>query len=78
MSDSLEAIVKVVAFGVPALLIILGFFAYVGGSTIEALVNAIGGSEIGDAGLKSLGVGMIIVGIVLYVIEFIFYVYSNR
>lgn len=78
MSEYLEAIVRVIAVGVPALLIVLGFFAFVGGSPIKAigtLVEAIGGKGIGDAGMKSLGLGMIIVGIALYIIEFIVYAY---
>jgi len=33
----LEAIVKVTVYGVPARLVVLGFFAYVGGTTAEGI-----------------------------------------
>ena len=78
MSEKLEAIVKVIAVGVPALLIVLGFFAYMGGSVIEAigmLIEEMGGKGIEETGMKSLGLGMIATGVILYIIEFLAYVY---
>jgi len=74
----LEAIVKVIVYGVPALLIVLGFFAYVGGTTAEAIgafVEAAGVEWTGDTDLKSLGKGMIATGIIIYIIELIVYFY---
>ena len=57
--------VKVIAWGVPALLIVLGFLSYTGGKFIESLF---GTSE----GLVPLGIFMIISGIVIYFVELYF------
>jgi hypothetical protein len=61
MADGFEAIVKVVAWGVPALCIILGFFGYMWGVTLTSFG--------GDGGTKGLGVLLIIIGIGLYCLE---------
>ena len=45
---SLEAIVKVIAYGVPALLIVLGFFAYVSGYAMSAITH--------DSGMMNGGI----------------------
>ncbi|MFW6122427.1 MAG: hypothetical protein ACOC80_16220 [Petrotogales bacterium] len=37
MTQSLKAFVSVIAYGVPALLIVLGFFAVIGGKISEAI-----------------------------------------
>jgi len=69
MSNNLEAIVKVIAYGVPALLIVLGFFGYVGGYTIQMVT--------GDVAMKNFGIFMVVVGIMMYVIEIAYTVYEN-
>lgn len=74
----MEALVKVIAVGVPALLIVLGFFAYVSGTAVETVGTALGNEAIGDAGLKALGLGMIIAGIIIYLIEIAVYVSESR
>lgn len=62
---TLGILVKVVAVGIPALLIVLGFFAYVSGVPMEMLS---GSSEI-----KTFGLILMVIGIGLYIIEFIVY-----
>ena len=62
---------KVVAVGVIALLIILGFAAYVGCYGIQFLT--------GDVSMKDLGVGMIVAGIIIYLIEIIaYYIFRSQ
>ncbi len=63
---SLQGIVTVAAVGVPALLILLGFFAYLGGFTVATFT--------GDMEMKNTGMTMIIAGVALYILEFIAYV----
>lgn len=58
---SMRALVNIVAYGVPALLIMLGFFAYLAGYSINALLN--------DGGLMNIGVALIAMGIIFYLIE---------
>jgi hypothetical protein len=58
---SLEAIVKIVAYGVPALLIVLGFFAYLAGYSMNAISH--------DAGMMNAGIGMLALGILFYGVE---------
>jgi hypothetical protein len=60
---TLDALVKVVAYGVPALLIILGFFAYMAGYSINALAH--------DAGMMNAGIAMMAIGIILYAVELV-------
>ncbi len=67
-SYSLEAIVKVIAVGIPALLILLGFFAYIGGYTVQVLT--------GDVGMKSFGMGLTAIGVIIYLVELAFVIYS--
>lgn len=70
MSDnSLETLVKVIAYGVPALLIALGFFAYVGGYTVQMIT--------GDVGMRNFGIVLITVGIIIYVFEVAYAIYSE-
>jgi hypothetical protein len=66
---SLNGIVQVIAVGVPAMLILLGFFAYIGGLPLEWIT--------GNNGIQNFGVIMITGGIVLYIIEFVAAVASN-
>jgi len=66
---NLDAVVKVVAVGIPALLIVLGFFAYVGGYVGEIVA--------GDEGMKNFGIVLIASGIILYVIEFAVFIYGE-
>lgn len=66
---SLEAIVKVIAVGVPALLIVLGFFAFMGGFTMEMLT--------GNVGMKNFGISLIAAGIIIYLIELAVVIYSE-
>jgi len=51
------------------MLILLGFFAYVGGLPVEWVT--------GNNGMQSFGVFMVVVGIIIYIIEFIVGVASN-
>ena len=60
---SLEALVKVVAYGVPALLIVLGFFSYLAGYSINAISQ--------DAGMMNGGVLMMVLGVGFYILEFV-------
>ena len=69
MNSDLEAIVKVIAYGVPALLILLGFLAYVYGHTLRTLT--------GDVGMANFGVLLIVLGIILYVAEVISKIYME-
>ena len=55
-------IARVIAYGVPALLILLGFIAYTGGRFAEMLFG-----NVDD--LVVLGIVLIIIGILIYVIE---------
>lgn len=59
---TLDAIVRVIAYGVPALLIIVGFFAYFAGYTVQFITH--------DAGMINLGVVLMVSGILLYFAEF--------
>jgi hypothetical protein len=60
---TIEALIKIVAYGVPALMIVLGFFGYFAGYSINAVSH--------DAGMMNTGIVMIILGTVFYVLEFI-------
>lgn len=55
-------IVRVLAYGLPALLIVLGFIAYTGGKFAEIIF---GSSE----GMVVVGIGLMIVGLIIYVGE---------
>ena len=70
---SLEAIVQVIVYGVPALLIVLGFVAYMMGYGIEMSRTALGQQEsaISGVGLMNTGSWLMAIGIILYVIELI-------
>jgi len=69
MSDfSLKGMIKLVVYGVPGLLILLGAFLYVSGVTLELAT--------GNAEMKVTGLWLIAIGIILYVIEFIIAVYD--
>jgi hypothetical protein len=56
-------LVNVTAYGVPAVLIVLGFFAYLSGYAMNALTQ--------DAGLMNGGILMIVIGVLLCAIELI-------
>jgi len=64
---NLDVVVKIFAVGIPALLVVLGFFAYIGGFTVEMIT--------GDIGMKSLGIVLMAIGIIIYVIELIAAIY---
>ena len=73
MSDimnSLKGILTVIAVGVPALLIILGFAAVVFGWTFGFIT--------GDEGMRNFGIILIVTGVILYVLELVIYYYSNN
>jgi len=59
---STAIIARVVAYGVPALLIVLGFIAYTGGKFAEMIF---GSSE----GMVAMGIGLIFLGAIIYVAE---------
>jgi len=61
-------IVKVVAYGVPALLIVVGFFAYFAGYSVQFVTH--------DAGMTNLGILLMALGIIFYASEFAVKVYS--
>lgn len=65
-----KGLVQIFAYGVPALLIFLGFFAYMGGSVFSVIT--------GNNSAQSLGIIFIILGIAFYVLEFMFAVYSRN
>ena len=67
----LEALVKVIAYGVPALLILLGFFGVVIGQSSEAVTGS-------SYGFTPLGVIMIFFGIVIYLFELLISYNSQR
>jgi len=61
-------IVKIVAYGVPALLIVVGFFTYFAGYTVQSLTH--------DAGMTNLGMLLMALGIIFYTSEFAVKVYA--
>ena len=65
---TLDAIVRVIAYGVPALLIVIGFFAYFTGYTIQFITH--------DTGMINLGIVLMASGILLYAGEFAVKVYA--
>jgi len=68
--EALRGILIVIAFGIPALLILLGFVAVMGGFTLEFIT--------GDVGMKNFGVVLIILGVFIYIIEIGLYYYSQQ
>lgn len=68
-----KLIAKVLAYGVPALLILIGAGFLAGGflhDMANGFVTGLGGKPIGDSGAeKLLGIALIVVGIVIYVVE---------
>lgn len=69
---SIDMIVKVIAYGTPALLILIGFFAYLAGYSVQFLTH--------DAGMIHLGILLMALGIIFYGTEFAVkvYVYFNQ
>jgi hypothetical protein len=65
---SVETIIKVVVYGVPALLIVLGFIAYSSGYMMQTFTH--------DSGMMNTGIALMVIGIILYIIEFIVAVYA--
>lgn len=65
---TLDMIVKIVAYGVPALLVVVGFFAYFAGYTVQFLTH--------DAGMINLGILLMASGILFYAVEFAVKVYA--
>ena len=65
---TLDMIVKIVAYGVPALLIVVGFFAYFAGYSVQFLTH--------DAGMTNLGILLMASGILFYAGEFLVKVYA--
>lgn len=68
--ESLKGILTVIAVGVPALLILLGFVAVIGGFTFEFVT--------GDVGMKNFGIVLIVLGVIIYLIEILLYYYSQQ
>jgi len=68
--EALKGILVVIAVGVPALLIFLGFVAVMGGFTLEFIT--------GDVSMKNFGIGLIILGVFIYLIEIWLYYYSQQ
>lgn len=58
-------IIKILAYGFPALLIVLGFIAYTGGQMADIIFGSGGDMVV-------MGVGLIIVGIMIFFIELFF------
>lgn len=67
-STTVDVIIKLVVYGVPALLIMLGFLAYTAGYAMRAITQ--------DSGMMNLGIALLVLGIVFYTIEFIIKVYA--
>lgn len=68
--EALRGILIVIAVGVPALLILLGFSAVMGGFTLELFT--------GNVGMKNFGIGLIILGAFFYLIEIVLFYYYNQ
>jgi len=68
--DSLKGILTVIAVGVPALLILLGFAAAVFGWMFGLVTN--------DTGMRNFGILLIIVGILLYILEIGLHYYNQQ
>ena len=68
--EALRGILTVIAVGVPALLILLGFVAVIGGFTLEFVT--------GNVGMRNFGIGLIILGVIAYLIEIALYYYSQQ
>jgi ABC-type uncharacterized transport system permease subunit len=66
---TLDAIIRIIVYGVPGLLITLGFFAYLSGSAIELAIR--------DVGMKNFGIVLIVLGIMFYFIEFVLSAYAH-
>ncbi len=67
---SVKALINIIAYGVPALLIVLGFFGYFAGLTINAISH--------DAGMMNTGTFMIVLGIVFYLLELIANIFAGN
>lgn len=63
-----ESIINLIVYGVPALLILLGFSLYSSGYVVEF---AVGSPEV-----KNVGITLMAIGIIAYFIEFAVKVYS--
>ena len=70
IGNALRGILTVIAVGVPALLILLGFFAVIGGYTIQLVT--------GNVGMENFGILLIALGVILYLIELFLYYYSQQ
>jgi hypothetical protein len=70
IGNALRGILTVIAVGVPALLILLGFFATIGGFGVQMIT--------GDVSMKNFGEGLIIAGILLYIFELILYYWWSQ
>jgi ABC-type branched-subunit amino acid transport system permease subunit len=68
--ESLKGILKVIAVGVPALLILLGFAA--------AMFGWMFGYVTHDVSIRNFGIFLIIIGIVIYLIEIYLYYQSRQ
>ncbi len=68
-NNSYDIIVKVVAVGIPALLIVLGFVAFMAGSTVQMLG--------GNPEIKNLGIILLIIGISIALIELAVWIYGE-
>jgi hypothetical protein len=64
----LSALINVVAYGVPAVLIVLGFFAYLAGYGINAVSS--------NSGIMNTGIILIVLGVVFYLLEFFAKIFS--
>ena len=62
-------IVKVIAVGIPAMIIAFGFIAFMTGSGVEALT--------GDAEMKTVGINMMIAGTLIYTFEFVAFILND-
>ena len=60
---SVDALIQVIAYGVPALLIVIGAFFYLAGYSINAFTQ--------NSSIMNTGTVMIILGIIFYVLELI-------
>jgi len=65
---TLDAAIQIVAYGIPALLIAVGFFAYFAGYSVQSLTH--------DAGMANLGLLLMSLGIIFYAGEFVVKLYA--
>jgi hypothetical protein len=63
---AVELFAKVIAYGFPALCLMLGFSAWTGGAFAEAIFGTSGG-------MATIGLFLMAIGVMIYIIELLFF-----